>query len=488
MSERVATAAQSLPPIIGYLGLGLVISAAVVVSPILGLLVAALAMGIILLTFDQHLPGLFLNILGALLLAYLFLGKGAAYLGMEPVYIGELVLGLAALSLLTSFSFKKLLPIHWLLIAFMALGAARTLPYVGRDGIDALRDAVLWGYGVFALAVSFALTPAAVRRIVRWYSAILPFFLIWVPIAGIGVALFPEAVPNSPSGQPLIWFKGGDSAAHLAGVAAFLILALPAWPRLRSGLSDAFLWTLWFAGIVVAGTLNRGGLLAASVSTLTALSFRPSRNLIPLAFIATVLISIAAVTNLSVDTGGHRDVSVDQLRRNALSIFGDDDPSLRGTEEFRLRWWDKIIGYTWEGQHFWTGKGFGVNLATDDGFGNLLEDDSLRSPHNSHLTVLARMGVPGLALWIVLQAAFGYSMLAAYFRAKKNGFPLWAAINVWILVYWLAFLINTAFDVFLEGPQGGIWFWSVFGLGLGSLSLQRRLNQPLEAPEVTRSS
>jgi hypothetical protein len=40
-----------------------------------------------------------------------------------------------------------------------------------------------------------------------------------------------------------------------------------------------------------------------------------------------------------------------------------------------------------------------------------------------------------------------------------------------ILAYWLAMLVNASFDVYLEGPQGGIWFWSVFGLGLAAARL-----------------
>jgi hypothetical protein len=50
----------------------------------------------------------------------------------------------------------------------------------------------------------------------------------------------------------------------------------------------------------------------------------------------------------------------------------------------------------------------------------------------------------------------------------------WAVLNLWILCYWLAFMINGAFDVFLEGPQGGIWFWCIFGFGMGVLEVQRR--------------
>jgi hypothetical protein len=29
--------------------------------------------------------------------------------------------------------------------------------------------------------------------------------------------------------------------------------------------------------------------------------------------------------------------------------------------------------------------------------------------------------------------------------------------------------------VFLEGPQGGIWFWSIFGFGIVAADKQRRL-------------
>jgi hypothetical protein len=33
--------------------------------------------------------------------------------------------------------------------------------------------------------------------------------------------------------------------------------------------------------------------------------------------------------------------------------------------------------------------------------------------------------------------------------------------------------VNGGFDVFLEGPQGGIWFWSIMGFGMAALITQR---------------
>jgi hypothetical protein len=35
-------------------------------------------------------------------------------------------------------------------------------------------------------------------------------------------------------------------------------------------------------------------------------------------------------------------------------------------------------------------------------------------------------------------------------------------------------MVVTSFDPYLEGPQGGIWFWSIFGLGLVTMRLARR--------------
>jgi len=161
-----------------------------------------------------------------------------------------------------------------------------------------------------------------------------------------------------------------------------------------------------------------------------------------------------------------RPATVQQMMENILSVFGSsEDPGLQGTRQFRLDWWATIVDYTAFGEYFWTGKGFGVNLADDDGFQSTA-DGSLRAPHNSHMTVLARMGVPGLALWLVLQGAFGLGLLRATLAHRRAGDARLAAIGAWILLYWFAMTVNTSFDPYIEGPQGGIWFWAVFGLGL----------------------
>jgi hypothetical protein len=169
-----------------------------------------------------------------------------------------------------------------------------------------------------------------------------------------------------------------------------------------------------------------------------------------------------------------RPATIQQLFENLFSIFGpSSEGGLEGSKQFRLAWWGKIVDYTVFGNYFWTGKGFGVNLADADGFQSTL-DHSLRSPHNSEMTVLARMGVPGLLLWTLLQGAFGIGLLRATWAYRGTGDAQLAIVGAMLFVYWVAILVDTSFDPYLEGPQGGIWFWVVVGLGLVVMRLAPR--------------
>lgn len=55
-----------------------------------------------------------------------------------------------------------------------------------------------------------------------------------------------------------------------------------------------------------------------------------------------------------------------------------------------------------------------------------------------------------------------------------------------MLAYWFAFMVNASFDVFLEGPQGGIWFWCLFGFGIALIEVQRH-SYPLRSVRNDRS-
>jgi hypothetical protein len=195
---------------------------------------------------------------------------------------------------------------------------------------------------------------------------------------------------------------------------------------------------------------------------------RTTARWLTLILVGVLLVSVVALGDPQIDIGRARRLSLDQAISNIVSIIGvgdDSEGGLEATKAWRLAWWDSIIGYTVSGPYFWTGKGFGVNLADDDGF-QVEADGSLRSPHNGHITMLARGGVPMLTLWILVQAAFLTTVLRAARRARAAGLEVWSRTVGWVVVYWLAAIINMSFDVYLEGPMGGVLFWSIVGLGL----------------------
>ena len=269
---------------------------------------------------------------------------------------------------------------------------------------------------------------------------------------------------------------------HLAGIASFLLAGLnrntraEASPRLSP--PEWLLWSSWLIAVMFVISLARAGMLAILVSLMAIVTMRPvfaGRKIGAVASCAALVVVLFLLFRpegapILRSPEGYRAVSLRQISANVVSIVTPaDDGLLAGSRRFRLDWWRTILGYTVFGDRFWSGKGFGVNLANDDGF---QVDGTLRSPHNSHLTILAREGVPGFALWILLQGTFAVALVRAHLRARRADQSFKGQLCLWILAYWLASLTNMGFDVVLEGPQGGIWFWSLFGVGIAAIHAQ----------------
>lgn len=449
----------------------LLAGALVVVSPIAAGAFAGIVAFIAFLGLGRRIVAVFHGGLVVILIGYAFLGRGFAYLGLPPLYVGEMVTGLAIVSLVLVLPRARFGIHHVLLVLFMLWGAARTIPYIGLYGIDALRDAATWYYAIIAIAVSVTLQPAHFVRLIKGYRGFVPIFLAWAPIFAALNLLVGSSLPKVPfSSTPILVYKAGDTSVHLAAIAAFIMLGLYARSGATSGVRELLLWAAWLASAGVAAALNRAALLAIAAVGAALLFVRESSRWLSLVFVAALLTLLITTVNPQAELGLPRNLSAGQLVDNITSIFSDQPNSVnQATKEWRTQWWNKIISYTVNGPYFWTGKGFGINLADDDGF-QVTADGSLRAPHSTHFEILARSGVPGLVLWIAFQLAFGLGVLRAAFRAYRKA-PLWVPILGWVFIYWLAALTDGSFDVYLGGPQGGIWFWSVIGVGIAAMRL-----------------
>ncbi len=148
---------------------------------------------------------------------------------------------------------------------------------------------------------------------------------------------------------------------------------------------------------------------------------------------------------------------------------------------WRAVFWMRSARYT--AHHaLWTGIGFGCNqtytlhgtpawpLFTDSlSVGN-------RNPHCAHLTIFVRLGLLGLALWLAILAGVVASTLRtawSYAQTARESpdATLWRA-RYWNLVMifgvWMLYLVAMSFGVVLEGPMGGVWFWTLTGVLLAA--------------------
>jgi hypothetical protein len=422
----------------------------------------------------------FFRILGVLLIGYALIGKGFAYIGFGGIYVGEIAMLYGVAALLASENWSRIFRTAWLwpLVVYMSWCAFRTAPYLTVYGTDALRDAAFWMWGTFAIVVS-SLVAAQPKRLVMIEGQFRFFGKWFLLLAPISWALynFLEDLHAPWADVPLFLVKGGDMMVHLTAVFAYAVLVgidLPNW-----GVVAAMMVNL------VLNFTGRAGMLTFGAGAAVVTAMRPKSPIVLALFPAIIGgVFLLWVLDIHVATAGgnKREISSDQVFQNIQSIFADSDNDvLSGSKEWRLLWWDTIIRYTIHGRYFWTGKGFGVNLADDDGF-QVNKDDSLRSPHNGHLTMLARAGVPGLALWIVVQLTWILGVVSCGWSALWRHERRWFTWFIVLMIYWVAFMVNASFDVYLEGPTGGIWMWSVYGVGIGAIWCYRNCPQALDEP------
>ena len=76
-------------------------------------------------------------------------------------------------------------------------------------------------------------------------------------------------------------------------------------------------------------------------------------------------------------------------------------------------------------------------------------------------------------LWALVLVSWFAMLTRAMLTARARGHERWADLFLFVACYIIAILINATFDVALEGPMQGIWFWCLFGFGIGSVMIYR---------------
>ncbi|WP_220188212.1 O-antigen ligase family protein, partial [Pseudonocardia pini] len=428
--------------------------------------------------------------IGPLLAGYLFLDKAFAYLHVPgtPLYVGELVLALGIAGLVASTGYLRI-PLRdesllWVLLLFVLWGAIRTVPGVRAYGIDAVRDSALWYYSLFALVIvaAMARSPEILDRLWSGLARISPWLLLWLPLAVVLVP-FSARAPTMPfSDISVLSHKSGN-----AGTAALLVIAgLWLAPRGRSPGRAA--WTmLGLLIIALVATQNRGGLIGTLAGASVWLSFHHDRlrMLAKAGVVGVIALTLFSLLAVDVPIPGlqGRSFSTTQLVNNVLSLTGSADApgNLSGTVDGRQQLWSRVVERQVNEGELVDGAGFGPNLASEVG----VYDEGttkLRNPHNSHLNILARMGVLGFGLWVALWAGWYWRLVGAVGRLKRQGLHTRRQTAALCMTVATTVLVSTFFDPQLEGAQVAALLWTVFGIGVVVTSRSGWFRPAPEAP------
>ena len=157
---------------------------------------------------------------------------------------------------------------------------------------------------------------------------------------------------------------------------------------------------------------------------------------------------------------------------------GDVDPEflmahLRGVlldptapEEASAEWRLDLLQWVW---NRWTastttvvaGEGFGEPLTNVTEAGGV----AVRQPHNTHLTVLVRLGVFGFLAWMLLQWRILISLITSLRQSPRST----AAhdLALWLLLFYVLAVIFTSVQPWLEFSYGAIPFYVLMGFALG---------------------
>jgi hypothetical protein len=421
-------------------------------------------------------------VLGVLLAGFMFGDRGFAYLHVPgtPLFVGEIALAIITVYLICFYPITNpdlRSPVRLALGVFLVFSAFRTLPYLGEHGFDALRDASQWYYGLLAFFVADFVRRRGIRPIVGWFGKLVPWFVAWAPVSLVlGQVLTQPLVPDSD--VPIWAHRGSNTSVLITGVLGFMWML----DEKDTGITQrqrGILTAVSGVFLVVAGIQNRGGLIAAIAGLALIYWFARSGQRHFVGVISTVVIIVGlifAVADIRVSFfSNSREISAEQLVENLVSVVNPDavatSGDLVGNSSWRMDLWSAVFRDVNFNAPF-LGRGYGVSLGELYGFEGAGETE-LRNAHNSHMTIFARSGYLGVGLWFAMWAIWYILMIRSRRALAARGLRVEAGVAVVAMAVALAVLVNAVFDPSIEGPPVSAWIWSIFGLGLGLMTLSR---------------
>lgn len=348
-------------------------------------------------------------------------------------------------------------------LILLALVAYHTLLIIiidlGRYPVsEVIRDSTIWLYPVAALYMA-RLDVVEIEALFKTARKIIGIWLYIYPV--YFVYKFILAVPYM---DDIIIIKKQDASI---AIALYMLLSLH-----EKRISIHHLLLVIISAILVS-TQGRASLLVILITLVyVAYDFRATiydglRRYKKTVTLLVLLLVVLQGVSIETDFRAGRAISFAQISENLISIFTDSDDAssnVENTELFRLIWWAAIIDDAFSGGNLTYGFGYGLNLAKQYGFQKPGEE-SLRSPHNIVLNILARSGILITTFLLVYLSVI---IVKGFYLEKK-----YRILNVLVVLM----IVHGLFDVYLEGPMGAFPFWVFIGILFSKFKDVRAVNK-----------
>jgi hypothetical protein len=180
------------------------------------------------------------------------------------------------------------------------------------------------------------------------------------------------------------------------------------------------------------------------------------------------LIALILVVESGVEIEGRngQNVSIEYITNHFIAIAGIENPGVKGEAagvDLRLGWWKDII---FERLPKSTGSlifglGYGFPLVDFKG----PDGEIVREPHNSYVSILARIGLVGLLLFISGPVLLVHSWWNAFKLCRRESYQIGQDRLFILMVYFVMIWIFSMGEAAFEAPYLTIpyyFFWGVF--------------------------
>ncbi len=354
------------------------------------------------------------------------------------------------------------------LLLFFVLGIIGALKALPEHGMWAMRDATHEIESLYLL-VGFAVAGRIdwLQKIFRWLPILITvviFYNFTYPVRAFLDAHGPAIHGAAGQRVPILANYLNTYTITLWGVAMLVI-----WEKKVKGINYTLLSGFLIAFVIFFYQSRTIYLEIAGLMLLMAWK-KPevNRKLFMALGLFLVLLVVISMTGIEIKGRLGEKVNITFLLEHLKAVVGihSDSAGVSGAADgnhLRVSWWIKIYHDMTSSLHkLFLGLGFGIPLTDFRG----PQDVLVREPHNSYVSVTARMGLIGLAVLVWMYVSLIQSWKAAYRRCVRLRWDEGERILLFFLSYFILIWIFSITEDGMEKPFNAISFYFFWGVVL----------------------